>query len=124
MDRPTAIGAVDHELSELPLEVGLHTKQLQPQHLRVDRDLMRAVEAGSDRLVDECVGLRCLLAYSFDGALWMSRSWRAMAAMVGEREDKRGSGSRRGMVREPLSVPRTPWGKASPRPEGWVRGSR
>ena len=51
---------------EFALEVGLHLEQLEPQHLRVDRDRIIA-SAGSLRLVDKLVGLRRLLGDGVDG---------------------------------------------------------
>jgi hypothetical protein len=53
MDRPTAIGAVQHELSKFPFEVGLHLQHLEAQHLRLDGDLMRAVATGESSRVPD-----------------------------------------------------------------------
>jgi hypothetical protein len=39
MDGLAALGAIEHELSEFPFEVGLHLEELEAQHFRVDRDL-------------------------------------------------------------------------------------
>jgi len=67
VDVQTAPRAVDREVLKLAFEVGLHLEQLEPQHLRVDRDRMIA-STGSLRFIDEIVGLRRLLAHGMDGS--------------------------------------------------------
>jgi hypothetical protein len=64
----TTPGAVEGEILELALEVGLHLQELEPEHLRVDRDRVIA-STSSLRLVDELVGLRRLLGDGVDGVL-------------------------------------------------------
>jgi len=59
--------AVEREVLELALEVGLHVQQLEPEHLGVGDERIGPAVAGADRLVDEGVGLRCLLSYNADG---------------------------------------------------------
>jgi hypothetical protein len=61
MDRATALRAVEEEPIETALEIGFHVEEFEPEHLRVDRERVGAVEAAGDRLVDERVGLRGLL---------------------------------------------------------------
>jgi hypothetical protein len=68
MNVEAALGAVEGEVLELALEVGLHLQELEPEHLRVDRDRMIA-STGSLRLVDELVRLRRLLGDGVDGVL-------------------------------------------------------
>jgi hypothetical protein len=88
MNVETALRAVEGEVLELALEVGLHLQELEPEHLRVDGDLVIA-STSSLRLVDEIVGLRRLLGDGVDGVLedlaFSACHWR----MVGEREDAR-----------------------------------
>jgi hypothetical protein len=55
-----AFGAVEGEVLELALEVGLHLQELQAEHLGVDGDSMIS-STGSLRLVHELVGLDRLL---------------------------------------------------------------
>jgi hypothetical protein len=64
----TAPGAVEGEILELALGVGLHLQELKPEHLRVDGDRMVA-STSSHRLVDELVRLRRLLGDGVDGVL-------------------------------------------------------
>jgi hypothetical protein len=52
VDGAIAPGAVEHQVGELALEVGLHAQELEAQHLRVDRDGMGAVEAGVESLIN------------------------------------------------------------------------
>jgi hypothetical protein len=68
MNVETAPGAVEGEILELALEVGLHFQELEPEHLAVDGDRMIA-STGSLRFVDEIVGLRRLLGDGVDGLL-------------------------------------------------------
>jgi hypothetical protein len=81
-----ALRAVRHPRLELALEVGLHLQELEPEHLRVDRNRMIA-STGSLRFVDEIVGLDGLLGHGPDGVLedpaFTACHWR----MVGERQD-------------------------------------
>jgi hypothetical protein len=57
-----AARAVEHQLPELSLEVGLHLQELEPQHLRVNRNRMGAVQAGVECFVeDRARGRRLLL---------------------------------------------------------------
>lgn len=60
--------AVEREVLELPLEIGLHVQAFEPEHLRVDCDRVRAA-SGSGRLVDELVGLRGLFGDDVNGVL-------------------------------------------------------
>lgn len=46
VDRSAAVAAVEDELSEFPLHVGLHVKEFEPRHLRVHRERLGASEAG------------------------------------------------------------------------------
>ena len=52
MNRLAALRAVEDELPELAFEIGLHIQKLEPQHLRVNRERMRPVEAGGESLVN------------------------------------------------------------------------
>jgi hypothetical protein len=56
MNVETALGAVQRPRLELALEIRLHLQELEPQHLRVDRDRMIA-STGSLRFIDELIGL-------------------------------------------------------------------
>jgi hypothetical protein len=73
-----ALRAVEGEVLELALEVGLHLQELEPEHLRVDCDRMIA-STSSLRFVDELVGLGRLLGDGVDGVLEDWRSRRAIA---------------------------------------------
>jgi len=53
VNRPAAIGAVEDELFEFPLDRGFRLEELEPKHLRVDGERMGSAEARGDRLVDE-----------------------------------------------------------------------
>ena len=64
MNVEAALGAVEREVLERALEVGLHLQEFEPQHLRVDGDRMIA-PTSSLRLVNELVGFDGLLS---DGA--------------------------------------------------------
>jgi hypothetical protein len=63
-----ALRAVEDEVLKLTFEIGLHLQELEPEHLRVDRDRMIA-STSSLRLVDEIVGLHRLLSDGVDGVL-------------------------------------------------------
>jgi hypothetical protein len=63
-----ALRAVEGEVLELALEVGLHLQELEPEHLGVDRDRMIASTSGL-RLVDELICLDGLLGHGPDGVL-------------------------------------------------------
>ena len=63
-----ALRAVEGEVLELTLQIGLHLEELEPEHLRVDGDRMIA-STGSLRFVDEIVGLDGLLGDGVDGLL-------------------------------------------------------
>jgi hypothetical protein len=63
-----ALRAVEGEVLELALEIGLHLQKLKSKHLRVNRDWMIA-PTGSLRFVDELVGLDGLLGDGADGVL-------------------------------------------------------
>jgi hypothetical protein len=76
-----ALRAVEDEVLELALEVGLHLQELKSEHLRVDRDRMIA-STSSLRLVNEFVGLDRLLGNGADGVLGISRSRRAMSGRL------------------------------------------
>jgi hypothetical protein len=69
MHRPPTLGAVQDERPELPLEVGLHVQELEPKHLRVDRERMGAVKPGLERLVDDRARRSRLLGHGVDGTL-------------------------------------------------------
>jgi hypothetical protein len=73
----TALRAVEDEVFELALEVGLHLQELEPKHLGVDGDRMIA-STGSLRFVDELVGLDGLLGDGGTACSRMSRSRRAI----------------------------------------------
>jgi hypothetical protein len=60
--------AVENEVLQFALEVGLHVQELEPKHLGVDGDRMIA-STGSLRLVDELIGLGRLLGDGVDGML-------------------------------------------------------
>jgi hypothetical protein len=68
MNVETALGAVQRPRLELALEIGLHIQELEPEHLRVDRDRMIASTCRL-RLIDELVGLDRLLGHGPDGVL-------------------------------------------------------
>jgi hypothetical protein len=68
MNVEAAPGAVEGEILELPLEVGLHLEQLEPKHLRVDGDRV-ITSTRSFRFVDEIVALDGLLGDGVDGRL-------------------------------------------------------
>jgi hypothetical protein len=55
VDRSSAGRAVEHELPEFPLEVGLHVQKLEPEHLGVQRDGMGVTESGVECFTDESV---------------------------------------------------------------------
>jgi hypothetical protein len=63
-----ALGAVENEVLKLALEIGLHLQELEPEHLRVDGDRMRAAPGGG-RLVDKLTRLGGLLSDGVDGVL-------------------------------------------------------
>lgn len=65
MNRLTAGRAIADE----SLELGLRARELEPQHLRVDRQRMRPVEARVDSLLDDGPGLRRPLGDDVHGAL-------------------------------------------------------
>jgi hypothetical protein len=63
-----ALGSVENEVLKLALEIGLHLQELEPEHLRVDGDRMRAAPGGG-RLVDKLTRLGGLLSDGVDGVL-------------------------------------------------------
>jgi len=63
-----ALRAVEGEVLKLTFEIGFHLEELEPQHLRVDRDRVIA-STSSLRLVDEFFGLDGLLGNGVDGPL-------------------------------------------------------
>lgn len=69
MDLTAARRAVEHPVSELALEVCFHLEQLEPKHLGLKRDRVRAVEARGESLVNKRISLRRLLGHSVDGPL-------------------------------------------------------
>jgi hypothetical protein len=75
--------AVEHPSPEFSLEVGLHPQELEPQHLRVDRNRVIA-STSSLRLVDELVGLAACSAMVRTACSRISRSRRAISADVSE----------------------------------------
>ena len=60
--------AVEDPGRKFPIQVGPHLQELEPEHLRVDRDRVIA-STGSLRLVDELVRLRRVLSNGVDGVL-------------------------------------------------------
>jgi hypothetical protein len=69
MNVEAALGAVEGEVLELALEIGLHVEELEPEHLRVGDERIGPTVPDLDRLVDELVGLRRLLGDGVDGVL-------------------------------------------------------
>jgi hypothetical protein len=61
-----ALGAVEGEVLELAFEIGLHLQELKPKHLGVGDERIRAAVPHLDRLVDELIGLGCLLGDGLD----------------------------------------------------------
>jgi hypothetical protein len=59
---------MENQPSELTFQIGLSVQQLEPQHLRLKRDGMRAVEAGAMGLVDDRIRILRLLGHSADGS--------------------------------------------------------
>jgi len=59
-----ALRAVEDKRLEFALQLLLHVQKLEPEHLRVDGDRMRAVGPGVESLVDEVVRLHGLLGDS------------------------------------------------------------
>jgi hypothetical protein len=88
MNVEAASGAVEGEILELALEVGLHLQELEPEHLGVDGDRVIA-STSSLRLVDELVGLRGLLGDGVDGVLEDVAFAAAIAWMLGRPDDGR-----------------------------------
>lgn len=72
---------VEDEVLELPIEVGLHVQQREPEHLGMGDERIGPAVADVDRLVDEGVGLRCLLCTTRTARSRMSRSCRAIRGM-------------------------------------------
>jgi hypothetical protein len=64
-----ALRAVEGEVLELALQIGLHLEQLQSEHLRVGDKWIGPAVPNVDRLVDEGVGLHRLLGDCVDGVL-------------------------------------------------------
>jgi hypothetical protein len=64
-----ALRAVEREVLQLALEIGLHLEPLQPEHLRVGDKWIGPAVPNVDRFVNEVVGLRCLLGDCVDGVL-------------------------------------------------------
>jgi hypothetical protein len=75
--RLAAARAVEHQLPELSLEVGLHLQELEPQHLRVNRNRMGAVQAGVECFVEDRARGRRLLLRTRTARSRISRSCRA-----------------------------------------------
>ena len=71
-----ALRAVEGEVLELALDVGLYVEQLEPEHLGVGDERIGPAVANVDRLVAECVGLRSLLG---DGPGPRAQGCRALA---------------------------------------------
>jgi len=69
MDVPAAVSAVEGERPELAFKVGFHVQQLEPEHLRLERDGMRPVEPGRESLVNDPARHCRLLAHDLDGPL-------------------------------------------------------
>jgi hypothetical protein len=72
-----AARAVEHQLPELSLEVGLHLQELEPHHLRVNRNRMGAVQAGVESFVEDRARGRRLLLTAWTARSRISRSCRA-----------------------------------------------
>jgi hypothetical protein len=68
MNVEAALRAVEGEILELALEVGLHPEEFEPEHLRMDGDRM-ITSTGSLRFVHELVGLDGLLGDVVDSVL-------------------------------------------------------
>ena len=64
-----AARAVEHEPSEIALEVGLHLQKLEAKHLRLEGDGVGAVQAGVDTLIDDRARGCVLLAHGSNGTL-------------------------------------------------------
>ena len=75
--RLAAARAVEHQLPEFSLEVGLHLQELEPQHLRVNRNRMGAVQAGVECFVEDRARGRRLLLTARTARSRISRSCRA-----------------------------------------------
>jgi hypothetical protein len=73
-----AFRAVEREVLEFALEVGLHLQEFQPQHLGVGDERIGPAMLNPDQVVDEVVGFRCLLGDGLSSCSRMSRSRRAM----------------------------------------------
>src|SRR6266511_3969507 len=69
VDRPAALGTVEHPPCELPLEIGLHLQEFLPQHLCLHRERVRAVQSGGMCLTHDGVSLGRLLAHGAHRAL-------------------------------------------------------
>jgi hypothetical protein len=74
MNLAPARGAVEHERLELLLHVGLDGEKLLAERLGLDGDWVRSVDAGGERLVDQRVGLACLLRDRGDGTFEKARA--------------------------------------------------
>lgn len=69
VDCLAAARAVEHELSQIALEVGLHLQELEAKHLRLVGDGVGAVQAGVDSLIDDRARGCRLLARGSNGTL-------------------------------------------------------
>jgi len=78
--------AVEREVLELTLEIGLQLQELEPKHLRVDGNRMVA-STGSLRFVDELIGLDGLLGQSPDGVLEDLAFSASHAKRLGHKDD-------------------------------------
>lgn len=63
-----ALGAVEDEILQFAIEIGLHLQELQSEHLGVRDQRIGSAVPDPDRLIDEVIGLGCLLGNSVDGA--------------------------------------------------------
>lgn len=63
-----ADGAIEDDLRELTLKIGLHRQQLGTEHLRAHDDPVGSVEPGCHRLVDDRIGVGRLLRDAVGGA--------------------------------------------------------
>jgi hypothetical protein len=67
----------EHQLPELSLKVGLHLQELEPQHLRVNRNKMEAVQARVECFVEDRARGRRLLLKARTARSRIPRSCRA-----------------------------------------------
>ena len=108
MNVQAALRAVEDEVLKLVFEIGLHLEQFQPEHLGVDHERIRAAVPERDRLVDEVVGLRCLLGDCVDGPFEDLALLPSHGAMLGDAGDRADAGTRYPSELVSAFVQRTP----------------